>query len=118
MHCDMPATFILIENGAPHIVDALPELKPDRLAVMARFWEREHAFDNQSEYSPNVTNVPSFGWLSKTLAHTVYNPSVNIDCDWTVCGNYDPKRIVKLVNDGLKHDDDLIQQGGERTDFR
>ncbi len=114
----MSGPFILIEYGVPHVVDKLPEYQPNRLAVMDESWKRCHAFDAQSEYRQDAHNIPSFGWLAKLLARTVYNPSENIDCEWTVCGQYDPKRIVTLVNDGLKHDDDLIQQWFEARQIR
>ena len=106
----MAAPFILIEYGAPHVVEQLPAYKPNRLALMAQTGSHCNAFDAQVEYQQKVRNVPSFGLLSKVLAYTIYNPIVKVDAEWTVCGQYDPARIVALVNDGLQYDDDIIQQ--------
>jgi hypothetical protein len=78
--------------------------------VIGRFWEQTCAFDQDCEYRVSVNNPPSYGWVAKILAHTIYNPADPVACEWMVHGKYDPKTIFALVEAGLKDDDDIIQQ--------
>jgi hypothetical protein len=106
----MAAPFIIIEHGAPRIADELPPFGANRLGVIGRFWEQTHAFDQACAYRVSVTDAPSYGWFTRLLTYTIYNPPVPLASQWTVSGKYDPSAILALVDAGLEQDDDIIQQ--------
>jgi hypothetical protein len=106
----MKSPFILIECGIPRIADTLPEIRPNRLAVIGRFWEEMIAFDPESEFHVAPINIPTYSWFSKFLAYSFYNPIEPIVSKWVVSGKYDPQSVISLVQAGLEDDDDIIQQ--------
>ncbi len=102
--------LITITSGAPAIVRSFPEFKPTRLAVMKRFWMTEHLFSSTAEYRYQVDDAPSFNWLQVVGAHTIYDPTEQLAGAWREAGPYSKAKIVTLVEEGLAHDDDIIQQ--------
>lgn len=106
----MNSRYIIVEYGAPHVVNELPSMRPNRLAVMARTWEQVHAFDERARYRIQPRSVPSYGMLTKVMAHTVFNPSEELDFDWQTVSDYRKDDVIRLVDEGLEHDDDIIQQ--------
>ena len=106
----MKSPFILIECGIPRVADTLPEIRPNRLAVISRFWEEIIAFDPESEFHLTAIDIPTYGWFSKFLAYSFYNPTESIVSKWVVTGKYEPQSVISLVQAGLENDDDIIQQ--------
>jgi hypothetical protein len=45
----MQLPYIIVEAGAPHIVNELPKMRANRLGVIYRFWEGISAFDQEFE---------------------------------------------------------------------
>ena len=104
-------SYIVVEFGIPHVADALPEhSRWNRLALLARTWEQSFAFDANSQYRLAVTDPPKYGLIPRMLAHTIYNPSVDVGSEWLRYGDYDKAMLINLVSKGLEHDDDVIQQ--------
>ncbi len=77
---------------------------------MGRTWEHVHAFDPTTHYTFHPRKVPTFGLLSRVLAHTFYNPQEHLEFDWLQQPEDYRKGLVTLIEEGLRHDDDLIQQ--------
>ena len=94
----------------PHVVNELWPIRPHRSDVLDRSWENEHAFDATWEYQPSVPDVPAIGGFAKMLARLIYNPRVGVTGEWKPVAKYDPAKVLALVEEGLKHDDDCIQQ--------
>lgn len=109
-------SYITVEYGVPRAVDSLWTLKPNRLAIVSRMWEHCHAFDATSRYALVVTEVPHVSLLHRLLAHSIYNPTVDLIATWKVVGDYKTSDLLGLVRQGLAKDDDIITQwfdGGE-----
>ena len=106
-----------MEFGAPQVSKDLPVFRPNRLAVMARTWEHVHVFDSTSHYTASPREAPSLGLISRILAHTFYNPQMNLEFTWSRQSGYNQEDLVALVEAGLEQDDDLIQQwfGGDEV---
>ncbi|MCA9019134.1 MAG: hypothetical protein KDA74_03265 [Planctomycetaceae bacterium] len=103
-------SYITIEHGIPYAVDSLWTLTPDRLTIINRSWEHCQAFDADSRYELVVSDVPQFSRLQRLLAHTVYNPSVELTATWTRVGDRSPSDLLNSVRAGLAKDDDIITQ--------
>lgn len=106
----MAGQLITIECGAPRVSDDFPRMGANRLAVMTRTWEQVHVFDGDSHFTVQPREIPSFGLLTRLLAHTIYNPAVPLEFDWHRCSEYRQRDIIELVERGLQRDDDIIQQ--------
>lgn len=52
-------------------------------------------------------------WLTRLLAHTVYNPLYNVSVKWTDHGNYDLYGLKEEINRCVDADDDVITQFAE-----
>jgi hypothetical protein len=102
--------FIVTYLGTPSVEASLEPLRPNRLAAMATTWRSCKAFDGTSRYEPVPEREPTFGFLQRLLAHTVYNPPVGIAIDWKRTGDCDLNEIIAEVAKGLENDDDGIQQ--------
>ena len=104
-------SYIVIEFGIPHLADALPEYpRWNRLALLDRTWEQSFAFDGNSQYRLTVPDPPKYGLVARILAHTLYNPFIDVNSEWVRCGDYNKAALINLVHRGLEHDDDIIQQ--------
>lgn len=106
----MTDQLIIVEFGAPHVVSGFPTMGANRLAVLARTWEHVHVFDGESHFTVQPREIPSFGLLTRFLAHTIYNPTVPLNFDWHRTSEYRQRDVIELVERGLQHDDDIIQQ--------
>ena len=113
----MQNRFIIVEYGCPHLSDELTSLRPNRLAVLKRSWEHVHGFDASFRYAVSPTHVPTYSFVAKLLAHTLYNPTESIEFQWQTCSPYDPSELIRLIETGLEHDDDLIQQWFDGTEI-
>ena len=103
--------YIVVEFGIPRAVSSLPDVRRmNRLAILGRTWEHVHAFDSSSRYRWQVVDPPHVGMFSRLLAHTIYNPMVDVQSEWLRCGDYKSADLISLVTDGLTQDDDIIQQ--------
>lgn len=74
--------YILVEFGAPQVSKDLPFFRPNCLAVMARTWEHVHVFNSTSHYTASPREIPSLGLITRVLAHTLYNPQMNLEFNW------------------------------------
>lgn len=108
--------YILVQHGCPDVVDELPAYHPNRLAVLARTWEHVHAFDDTSRYALTIDSEPTSTIWQRLLAHTFHNPSIAVAAEWRKTGERSTADIIALVEDGLKHDDDVIQQWFDATE--
>lgn len=105
----MPS-FILVSCGAPLVVPNLnPVTEATRDAVRNEFWTEERAFSAEHEYALRVSNPPTFSRLQRVMS-AFHSPRVSVDSEWVKVGPYSKTRVVQLVDAGLKHDDDVIQQ--------
>lgn len=103
--------FIITEFGVPHVADSLQQSKPlNKLAVMKQTWRCCAAFDDQLRYRCLPSHEPNISSIQRLLAHVCYNPITNVTTRWEPAGKYDLTDIVVEVEQGLKTDDDLIQQ--------
>ena len=102
--------FVVTENGFPHVVEQLKPIRPNRLSVMAASWSQSKAYDGGSRWQPKAVDTPTFNLLQRFLAHTFYNPSVDLEISWEVSGDCSLAEIVSDVERGLEQDDDIIQQ--------
>ena len=103
--------YIVVQHGYPHVADVLPVYdRLSRLAVLARTWEHQHAFDESSRYALTLDHEPVTNICQRVLAHTIYNPSVAVSAKWSRVGESQIPDIIALVEDGLQRDDDIIQQ--------
>lgn len=106
---DLPK-YIIVEFGIPHVAEALPDAqRMNRLAVIRRTWEHVHAFDAKLRYRQVVIDPPNYGIVSSILTY-IYNPFIDVKLEWQSCGRYDKSFLISLVEEGLEHDDDIIQQ--------
>jgi hypothetical protein len=103
-------SYITIEYGIPRAVDSLWSLKPNRLAIINRTWEHCHAFDAVSRYALVASDVPNVSLLQRMLAHTVYNPAVDLTSTWKRVGDFITSELLGLVREGIAKDDDIITQ--------
>ena len=106
----MTDQLIVVEYGNPYVANSFPTMGANRLAVLARTWEQVHVFDGESHFTVQPRETPSFSFLTKFLAHTIYNPSVSLEFEWHRHAEYRKSDLVELVEQGLQHDDDIIQQ--------
>ena len=102
--------FVLVQCGIPRVVTELPDVAPNRLGVIGRFWEREHAFSATHEYAYQVVEPPVFNWFQTALAHLLYNPRISVNGKWVQAGPYSKQQLIEHVQRGLEADDDIIQQ--------
>lgn len=102
--------YIVIQHGCPHLADELPAYRPNRPAVMRRTWEHVHAFDEISRYAMVVDSEPTSTLWQRWLPHAIYNPTVSVAAKWCKVGERKTADIIALVEGGLQHDDDIIQQ--------
>lgn len=107
--------YITIEDGFPGLVDELRPATPNRLGVMSEFWKHSFAYDRDNAWHQVVTEPPRISGLHRFLAHTFWNPAVDLDCQWQTRGKYDVSEIADHIKEGLQRDDDIIQQwfGGD-----
>ena len=108
--------FIIIEGGAPTLERELPQPYFTRLAAMNRVWSHWVAFDAHHRYKAQPVIAPTISVVQRLLAHTVYNPKVEVPIRWTAEGESSLSEIISHVEDGLKSDDDIIQQWFEGPD--
>lgn len=104
--------FIVVAYGMPYSTREMP---PDnrqmrRYDIVTRTWEDNHAFDAESHYRYEVTDVPELTPLQRFLSRTCYNPNVASKAKWTRVGDFDADALIAAVRKGLEHDDDIIQQ--------
>lgn len=102
--------FILTSFGVPDLAESLVPLQPDRKALIAKTWLRCKAFDENSRFEPIPEKAPEFSGLQRFLAHTIYNPEEKIEIHWRRTGDCQLSEIRSEIQEGLQHDDDLIQQ--------
>jgi hypothetical protein len=103
--------YIVVQHGSPHVSDVLPSYDhPSRLAVLGRTWEHIHAFDDSSRYALVLDPVPPISAFQRLLASTIYNPSVSVAAQWKRVSDNRTADIISLIEEGLKRDDDIIQQ--------
>jgi hypothetical protein len=102
--------YIVVEYGCPRRADVLPVYRPNRLAILRRAWEHIHGFSDTSRYAIAIDSIPKSTNWQRLLAHTVYNPAVPVSAEWRLIGERKSSDILAMVEDGLRHDDDIIQQ--------
>ena len=103
--------YIIVQYGCPNVADELPAYnRPNRLDVLGRTWEQIHAFSDSDRYSLLVDPEPVSTAWQRLLAHTFYNPSVAVSAKWVRVGDQQKQDIIALVEEGLRNDDDIIQQ--------
>jgi len=103
--------FIVVVYGMPSVVESLDGgTRMNTLAVMAETWTQCYAFSSTTRYVGAPNKRVYFGWFTRALAHTIYNPVTDITREWRESGGYDMSEIFDLVERGLEKDDDIIQQ--------
>ena len=102
--------LIVTDYGIPYVADSLPPYGTSRLGAIKRDWERSKAWDQDSKYILDPVEEIQFTLLQRILAHTVYDPKADIQCDWKEAGAYHLQEIISEVELGLESDDDIIQQ--------
>lgn len=108
--------YVLVQHGCPRVVTDLPPYKPNRLAILRRDWEHCHGFSDTSRYAISMESEPPSTLLQRILAHTVFNPVVPVTAAWRPIGERRTADILALVEAGLRHDDDILQQFFEAAD--
>ncbi len=88
-----------------------------RLAIVSRFWEREHLFDSESRYRRLPADAPVVTPFQRFLTWTIYNPVVPFHGEWVRDGGFDRNDLIAAVKSGLEHDDDIIQQWFDAADI-
>jgi hypothetical protein len=104
------AMYVYVNRHELSAVAELPDHTPNRLAVIGRFWEYEHAFSATHEYAYRVTNPPTFNWMQVLGARLGYNPSEPVKGNWVEVGPYDKDKLTEYVRAAVTLDDDIIQQ--------
>jgi hypothetical protein len=103
--------FIVTEFGTPSASNSLDESAPlNRLAVLRQGWQHCFAFDAHQRYRCVPSHQPEIGTVQKLLAHVIYNPTTDVTTRWEPTGGYALSDIVAEVEQGLRTDDDGIQQ--------
>ncbi|OGX89223.1 hypothetical protein BEN47_07405 [Hymenobacter lapidarius] len=100
-------------NGVPNIIQSASVLsKASVRELTTAYFDTVDLFDNTSvkwKFRQVSANL-KISWWTKSLANTIYNPTLDVDIVWTFNGAYHLSELKKKLTNCVDKDDDIITQ--------
>jgi len=103
---------LIYNNEVLNLVPMKGHLSKATALGFIRQTEQKVAFDgNGKKWTYRLTSVKfRDSFVTRLLAHTFYNPVIDVEPEWTMQGNYGLQELQAVINQCVDKDDDIITQ--------